>query len=46
MFIPLQFVAMLLLFLLLPSVEVSFKDKLINGSLLGLWTSVYGLIYG
>ena len=45
-FIPLQFIAMLLLSLLLPSVEASFGDKVTNGFLLGLWTGVYGLIFG
>lgn len=45
-FIPLQFIAMVLWSLLLPSVEASFGDKLTNGFFLGLLTGVYGLIFG
>ena len=45
-FIPLQLLAMLLLFLLHPTIEASLVDRLTNGLMLGLWTSVYGLIFG
>ena len=45
-FIPLQLIAMLLLFLLHPTIEASLVDRLTNGLLLGLWTCVYGLIFG
>ena len=45
-FIPLQLIAMLLLFLLHPTIEASLVDRLTNGLLLGLWACVYGLIIG
>ena len=46
LFIPLQFIGMLLLFLLHPTIEASLGERLTNGSLLGLWTCAYGLIFG
>jgi hypothetical protein len=45
-FIPLQLVATMLLFLLHPTIEANLVDRITNGLMLGLWTSVYGLIFG
>ena len=45
-FIPFQFVAILLLTLVLSSSDASLGDKLTEGFFLGLITSVYGLIFG
>ena len=45
-FIPLQFVAILLLTLILPSSDASVSEKLTEWLLLGMITAIYGLIFG